>query len=53
MKHRTDKLDSRWFVGVLLFKVHNESESSILEGCVCGADDDRVPFAMSDLAQLQ
>jgi len=34
MEHGADKLDARRFVGVLLFKVHDESECAVFEGCV-------------------
>ena len=34
VKHGADKLDTRRFVGILLFKVHDESEGAVFERCV-------------------
>lgn len=43
MEHLADELDLWRLVGVLLFKLHDESEGSVLKGRVCGADNDGVP----------
>jgi hypothetical protein len=51
MEHLTDKLDSWWFVWVLLFKVHDQAKCAILKGRVRGSDDDGVPSSM--LSQIE
>jgi hypothetical protein len=43
MKHLANELHTRRLVRVCFLKVHNEAEGTILEGRVCGADDDCVP----------
>lgn len=43
MEHLADKLDTRWLIGVLFFKVHHQAEGTILEGSIGGADNDRIP----------
>lgn len=44
MEHLADKFDAGWLVGVLFFELHDESESAVLEWCICRADDDSVPL---------
>ena len=43
MKHLADELNRRWFLWVLFFEMHNESEGSILKGGVGWSDNDSVP----------
>jgi len=43
VEHGADELHSRRLVGILFFEVHDESEGTIFEGSVSGADDDRIP----------
>ena len=43
MEHLADKLDSGWLIGILLFEMHDESEGSIFERCICWSDDYGVP----------
>ena len=47
MKHLANKLDARRFVWVLLLKMHDKPKSPVLEGCIRGTDDDRVPESVS------
>jgi hypothetical protein len=44
VEHLADKLDARRFVGVCFLEVHDEAESAVFEGSVCGADYDCVPI---------
>jgi len=46
MKHLADELDSGRLVRIRLFKVHHEAKGAILEGSVCGSNDDGVPIAL-------
>lgn len=52
VEHLADELDLRRLVRVLLFELHDESESAILEWGVGGTDNDGVPIgkAMSTQA---
>ena len=43
MEHCADEFDARRFVGILLFKLHDQSEGTIFEGSVGWTDDDSVP----------
>ena len=46
MKHLADKLDPRWFVWILLFKVHDQTEGPILERCIHRPYYDSIPSFM-------
>jgi hypothetical protein len=43
VEHVTDELDTRRLIRVCFLKVHDEAERAVFEGCVCRADDDRIP----------
>lgn len=43
VEHLTNEFDLRRFVGVLLFELHHQSESPVLEGCVGRSNYDGVP----------
>lgn len=43
VEHLADELDLRRLVGVLLFKLHDESECAIFKRCICRAYDYGVP----------
>ena len=43
MKHLTDEFDAWRFIGILLFKVHDEPKGPILKGGIGRPDDDCVP----------
>lgn len=43
MKHFADEFDTGGLIGVLLFEMEDQPESSILEGSVGGTDNDGVP----------
>lgn len=47
VEHLADKLDARWLIGVLFFKVHHQAEGTILEGSIGGADNDGIPGGSS------
>lgn len=47
MEHLANKLDARWLIGVLFFKVHHQAEGTILEGSIGGADNDGIPGGSS------
>ena len=47
MEHCADEFDARWLVGVLFFKLHDESEGAIFEGSIGWPDDDGVPGKLS------
>lgn len=46
VKHLADKFDSRWFVGILLFKVHDQAEGSIFERRIRRSYNHSVPSFM-------
>jgi hypothetical protein len=52
MEHLANKFYARWFVWVLLFEVHHQAESSVLEGSICGPDDDCIPKKGISLAEV-
>lgn len=43
VEHLRDEFDAGWFVGVLLFEVHDEAEGAVFKRGVGWADDDSVP----------
>jgi hypothetical protein len=43
MEHCADEFDAGRFVGILLFKLHDQSEGTVFEGGVGWTDDDSVP----------
>jgi len=47
MEHLADELDRWWFVWVLLFEMHNESESSIFKRGIRRSNNHSVPGTRS------
>ncbi len=45
MKHLRDEFDPWGFVGVLLFKMHDEAKGTVFKGCIRRTNDDSVPVA--------
>jgi hypothetical protein len=43
VEHLTDEFHTRGFVGVLLFKVHDEAECAIFKRRFGGTNDDGIP----------
>jgi hypothetical protein len=43
VEHLTDEFHKRRLIRILLFELHNESESAVFEWGVCGSDNDSVP----------
>lgn len=43
MKHLTDKLDTWWFIGILLLEMHDQAKSPIFEWRIGRTNNDSVP----------
>ena len=49
VEHLAYELDSRGLVGILLFKMHHESKSSIFERSIGRPDDNGIPEAVTTI----
>jgi hypothetical protein len=51
--HARDEFYLRWFIGVVLVKLHDESKCSIFKRCICRTEDDCIPTQISSVTDIK
>lgn len=49
MEHLANELDGRWFIGVLFFEMHHQTEGPIFKWCILWSDNDCIPSRVGQL----